>query len=64
MTVLLVEVDDNQPIAVTTRGDALNVIDSFIDHELKGTESEITVKIKSKQMTQEEFDNLPEFESY
>lgn len=64
MTAYTLTVGNHPGCTFSTVGDLLNGIESFVDEELKDRESSLDIKISSQQMTQEEFDNLPEFEGY
>ena len=45
-------------------GDLLNGIEIFINEELKGEKEALNISITTQEMTQEQFDSLPEFEGY
>lgn len=64
MTAYTLSIQGHPSCVFSTVGDLLNGIELFVDEELKGRAASLDIKISSQQTTQEEFDNLPEFEGY
>lgn len=64
MTAYTLTIGGHPPCTFSTVGDLLNGIESFVDEELTNAEAVLSIKIESAQMTQEEYDELPEFEGY